>query len=340
MSIQIEEHISLKPYNTFGLNAKARYFTRLTAEEQLPELIQTEVFKSNKVLWLGGGSNMLLTQDFNGLVVKLDLKGINIQPAEEGFAIITSYAGENWHDFVQYCIAQNLGGLENLSLIPGNVGTTPVQNIGAYGVEIKDHFYQLKAFDVETNRFVSFNAKACNFGYRDSVFKHEGKGRFIVTQVSFKLTTTNHKLNTSYGAITAEMEKQGLPLTIEGVSKAVIAIRQSKLPHPKEIGNSGSFFKNPVVSAEKADALKQEFPELVSYEVGYGQVKLAAGWLIEQSGMKGYRNGDAGVHTRQALVLVNYGEAQGQDLVKMAELVQQKVYNKFGVNLEAEVNII
>ena len=336
----IEENISLKPYNTFGIDAKAKYFVRLSAEEHLSWLTEQEIFKNNQILWLGGGSNMLLTQDFDGTVVKIEFKGITISESKNGYSLVTAKAGENWHQFVQYCIKHNLGGLENLSLIPGNVGTAPIQNIGAYGVEIKDRFHHLKAFDLETKSFVEFDAETCDFGYRDSIFKRAGKGRYIVTEVTFRLTSGEHQLNTSYGAITTEMEAQQLPETIEGISKAVVAIRQSKLPDPKEIGNSGSFFKNPVVPKSQAQTLKSKFPELVSYDVGLDQVKLAAGWLIEQSGMKGFRDGDAGVHKRQALVLVNYGRASGSEIVKMAELVQEKVLEKFGVKLEAEVNII
>lgn len=338
--LDFKRNFSLKPFNTFGLDEKAHYFITISEEAQLEELVEHPIFKENKVLWLGGGSNMLLTQAFDGLVVKLEFKGKELEFINDEVARLWSAGGENWHDLVQWTIAQGLGGLENLSLIPGNVGTAPIQNIGAYGVELKDHFESLRAFDLQEKRWVNFDREACQFGYRQSIFKSSAKGRYVVSGVGFRLKRRNYDLLTEYGAIGAKLEALDLEPSIENIAKAVIEIRQSKLPDPQEIGNSGSFFKNPIVSNQDHQRLKGEHPDLVAYPAGEGKMKLAAGWLIERAGWKGYRKGDAGVHNNQALVLVNYGKARGAEIKALAEAIQESVYRTFAVALEAEVNII
>lgn len=339
----LQEYVSLKPYNTFGIQAKARYFARFGTMDQLEELLQG---KPSSLLVLGGGSNLLLTQDVDGLVLKNELMGIERVGEDEQYIYIKAGAGENWHGFVLHCIANGWAGVENLSLIPGNVGASPMQNIGAYGVEIKDVFHQLTAYHIHEKQAVVFNAADCGFGYRESVFKHAYKGQFIITDVTFKLYK-QPRFNISYGAIAQQLEAMGIKeLSIKAVSDTVIAIRSSKLPNPAEIGNAGSFFKNPVVSQQQYDALKAQYPSIVGYAQADGQVKLAAGWLIEHCGpadgqsWKGYRQGDAGCHAKQALVLVNYGHATGQQVYDLSEAILQSVETKFGVLLQREVNII
>ncbi len=282
---------------------------------------------------------MLLTADITKLVVHLNLKGIIVNDTDENDVFVTAEAGENWHDFVIWCISQNYGGLENLSLIPGNVGTSPIQNIGAYGVEIKDTFHQLEAIEIETGKVKIFTKEACNFGYRNSVFKNELKGKYIIVNVTFKLTKNKHHLNISYGAIKNYLSNIEHP-TLKEISDAVIYIRKSKLPDPKEIGNSGSFFKNPVISKIDFDKLQKKYPEIPNYIVAENEIKIPAGWLIEQCGFKGKRYGDTGVHKNQALVLVNYGNATGKEIFELAQKIQQTVKNTFNINLEIEVNII
>lgn len=338
--MQIQENISLQAYNTFGIQVYAKRFVAIDAVYQLQQLVQQE----QDLFLLSGGSNMLLTQDIEQLVVHLNLKGIVIDRENEHTVHLTVNAGENWHDFVLWCIAQDYGGLENLSLIPGNVGTCPIQNIGAYGVEVKDTITKVEAVEVATGKLVQFSNEACQFGYRNSIFKKEAKGKYILTSVSFALTKGQHQLNTSYGAIEAELARKNITTpTIKDVSDAVIAIRQSKLPDPKDIGNSGSFFKNPVITKEHFLQLQQAHPEMPYYEVPTETTvtyKVPAGWLIEQSGFKGKRFGDAGVHTKQALVLVNYGTATGKEIYQLAQQIQQTIQTNFGIDLEIEVNVI
>ena len=289
---------------------------------------------------LGGGSNVLFTKDFDGLVLKNGIKGMNVVKEDADHVYVEAGAGENWHGFVMHCIEQGLAGLENLSLIPGNVGASPMQNIGAYGVEIKDAFYELEALHMKDLASVRFNNGACEFGYRESVFKHQYKDQFTILSVIYRLNKQPH-FNTSYGAIGQELERMGVKeLSIRSISDAVIHIRSSKLPNPAEIGNAGSFFKNPEVTLEKYESLKAAFSEIVAYPLPHNRYKLAAGWLIEQYGWKGYRNGDAGVHAKQALVLVNYGHAKGEEIVELSWKVVESVKEKFGVTLEREVNII
>ncbi len=336
--MQIQENISLKPYNTFGIDAMARYFSAFNNGDELAELLATD--STLPTLILGGGSNILLTQHFDGLVLKNEVKGIIEVHEDNEYVYVKAGAGENWHQFVLYCIERNWCGIENLSLIPGNVGASPMQNIGAYGVELKDVFYSLEAYDVHEKRVVNFSANDCEFGYRESVFKRKYKDQYVILNVTFQLRK-HPVFNTSYGAINEELEKMGVKeLSIKAISDAVINIRSSKLPDPKVIGNAGSFFKNPEISNEQFAEIKAEFPDIVGYKLLNGNVKLAAGWLIEHCGWKGYRNGDAGCHAKQALVLVNYGDASGKDIFNLSEAISESVQKKFEVILEREVNII
>lgn len=338
--MQITSNISLKSLNTFGIEAKAKYFTEIQSLENIIELLETKEYKNNARLILGGGSNLLLTKDVDALVIKNNLKGISIVKETDDTVWVKCAAGEVWHEIVMWCIEHNYGGLENLSLIPGCTGASPMQNIGAYGVEIKDTFYELDAIHLETGKQQLFSKSDCEFGYRESVFKHQLKNQFIITSVTFQLSK-NPTFRIEYGAIKQELEAMHVSeLSIKAISQAVINIRSSKLPNPKEIGNAGSFFKNPEVSTETYLKLKQEFPNLVAYPLENSNYKLAAGWLIEQSGLKGLQIGDAGVHKLQALVLVNYGKATGKEIYDLSTLVLETVNAKFGVTLEREVNII
>lgn len=338
--IHFEENKNLKPYNTFGLEVFARYFTEVNNVEQVKLLLQEPTFKSNKKLIIGGGSNLLFTQNFDGVVIKNNIKGIEVTSMNGDDVIVKAGAGEVWHEFVMYCIEHGLGGLENLSLIPGCVGASPMQNIGAYGVEIKDVFHELKAIDLLTGTIVSFNKTQCEFGYRESIFKRKAKDRYMIIEVAFKLSK-KHNLSTHYGAINDELKAMGIASpSIKDVSNAVIAIRQSKLPNPKEMGNAGSFFKNPEVSKDKYTELKAKFKNLVAYPLENGNYKLAAGWLIEQSGLKGFEQNGAAVHSKQALVLVNKNNTTGKHVYELSEYVLNTVNAKFGVMLEREVNII
>lgn len=335
--MQIQTDFSLKNYNTFGIEAKAKQFVSVSSIAELKEIL----VQNNPIFILGGGSNMLLTQDIQKLVVHVNLKGKEVTETNEDFAIVKAQAGENWHEFVLYCIEQNLGGIENLSLIPGNVGTTPIQNIGAYGVEIKDTMLFCEALNLKTLESEIFTNADCQFEYRESIFKKELKNQYIITSVSFKLSTKNHKVSTTYGVIGTELQKNNIENpTLKDISNAVIAIRQSKLPDPKELGNSGSFFKNPIISKEAYENAKALHPEMPHYVVSETEVKVPAGWLIEQAGFKGKRFGDAGVHKNQALVLVNYGAATGAEIVALSKNIQKTILEKFGIAIEAEVNII
>lgn len=337
--MNIQHQISLQPYNTFGINVTAKHFIEVTTTNELLEVLSN--YKNQPLFILGGGSNMLLTQDIDALVVYLNLKGKTIVSSNKTHATIKAMAGENWHELVLWTIENNLGGIENLSLIPGNTGTAPIQNIGAYGVELKDVFVSCNAVEIATGKELSFTLKDCQFGYRNSIFKNEAKGKYIITSVQLKLTKENHKLNTSYGAIEEQLDQVGITEpTIKDVSNAVTAIRQSKLPDPKEIGNSGSFFKNPVVKKEIFSQFIEKHPQAPFYKVSETEYKIPAGWLIEQCGFKGKRFGDAGVHKKQALVLVNYGGASGKEIQQLSLKIQDTVKEKFGISLEAEVNII
>ena len=337
--MEIQNNFSLKNYNTFGIEAKAKQFVAIHSNQELKTILEKHL--TDKKFVLGGGSNMLLTQDIEALVIHVDIKGRKIIEENDDFVWVESQAGENWHEFVLWTINQNFGGLENMSLIPGNVGTTPVQNIGAYGTEIKDTFVSCQAMNIATQEMRTFTKDECHFGYRESVFKNEIKDQYIITSVVFKLSKRNHKINTSYGDITAELEKNHIttPSLID-VSNAVIAIRKSKLPDPKELGNSGSFFKNPILLKTDFEKIHLNFPEMKYYEISSTEVKVPAGWLIEQAGFKGKRFGDAGIHKNQALVLVNYGNATGQEILNVSRDIQETVFKTFGIHIEAEVNVI
>jgi UDP-N-acetylmuramate dehydrogenase len=337
--MQMQSNFSLKSFNTFGIEAKAKNFVAVHSLDELKTVLAEHAAEPKFIL--GGGSNMLLTQDIAALVIHIDLKGKRILKEDDDFVWVESMAGENWHEFVLWTINQNFGGLENMSLIPGNVGTTPVQNIGAYGTEIKDTFVSCDAMKIDDQTMQTFSKEDCRFGYRESIFKQEAKNQYIITSVVFKLTKRNHNINTSYGDITKELALQNVTVpTLKDVSNAVIAIRQSKLPDPKILGNSGSFFKNPVISRSHFEKVQAQFPEIKFFEVSPTEVKVPAGWLIEQAGYKGFRKGDAGVHKNQALVLVNYGSATGQDILALSREVQQAVFDKYSIAIEAEVNVI
>lgn len=338
--MNIRENFSLKKLNTFGINASARYYADFSSIDEVCQILSESKFANSGKLILGGGSNLLFTKDFDGIVLKNNLKGIELVKEDAENYFIRSAGGEVWHELVTHCIANNYAGLENLSLIPGNVGASPMQNIGAYGAEIKDTFYELEALHIQDKTIHKFNNAECKFGYRESVFKGELKDQFIITSVTFKLLK-KPVFNTSYGAIEKELEGMGVKeLSIKAISDAVCAIRKSKLPNPAEIGNAGSFFKNPEVLRKKFETLKKEFPAIVGYDLENGNVKLAAGWLIEQCGWKGQRFGDAGVHKLQALVLVNYGNAKGSEILELSQKIIASVKEKFDVELVKEVNIV
>lgn len=333
------QDFDLQPYNTFGLPAKAQYALECHSVEDLQKALRYAHSLNLRILILGGGSNVLFIQDFQGLVIINRIHGIENIAENEEHVWVKAGAGEVWHNFVLYTLEQNLGGLENLSLIPGTVGAAPMQNIGAYGVEIKDHFYSLEALNRKTGEVETFSHKACQFGYRESYFKKEGKEQYVITAVTFKLDKV-HSVKTSYGAIKETLAAQNIQTpTIQDISKAVISIRQSKLPDPKEIGNGGSFFKNPVIPDQQFKALQKEYPEMPFYPAD-GGTKVPAGWLIEQCGWKGKKRGNVGVHPKQALVLVNYGGGTGKEVKKLATDIQTSVAQQFGIRLEPEINFI
>ncbi len=330
----------LKAYNSFGINAYAKFFATFNSTEQLAVLLDEAKKIGKPQFILGGGTNILFTKDFEGCVLKNNLEGILVTSENEQHIFVKAAAGEIWHTLVMFCLQNNYAGIENLSLIPGNVGASPMQNIGAYGVELKDVFHELEAWDKEDSKVVKFSANECEFGYRESVFKKRFKNRFVILNVTFKLNR-HPVLNTSYGAIQQELEEMNVhEPTIQNVSQAVINIRKSKLPDPLEIGNAGSFFKNPVIPEKHFRKLKTSNPEMPGYILDERQIKVAAGWLIEKCGWKGYRKGDAGCHAKQALVLVNYGAASGSEIIELANKIEESVMKTFAIKLEKEVNII
>lgn len=336
--MQINENFPLRSYNTFGIDARARFFTTFSSKEDLEEYLM--FYSVYPIFILGGGSNILFTGDFDGTVLKNDIKGIELQHEDSDYVYVKAGAGENWHQFVLHCINHRWAGVENLSLIPGNIGASPIQNIGAYGVELVDVFWSLEALHIPERRIHTFTPVDCEFGYRDSIFKNRYKNDFAILSVTFQLKK-RPVFHTSYGAITQELEKMGVrELSIKAISQAVINIRSSRLPDPKTIPNAGSFFKNPEIPTGKYDELKLKFPDIIAYPLGKESVKLAAGWMIEQCGWKGYRKGDVGCHEKQALVLVNYGNAKGSEIYDLSEEIQQSVNKKFGVMLEREVHIL
>jgi UDP-N-acetylmuramate dehydrogenase len=333
----VETDVDLQPYNTFGIKVKARHLIRFKSENELPDILRYASAYKGKVLFYGGGSNMLFTGDWDGLIIKVETKGIQVLDEDDEFVYVKAEAGEVWDDLVQFCISKGYGGLENLSLIPGTVGSSPIQNIGAYGAELKDVFYMLEAVSVKTGELREFYRNECQFDYRYSIFKGVYKGIYLILSVIFKLRK-KPEINISYGAIEEEIRKLKLPLNISSVSQAVISIRKCKLPDPLITGNAGSFFKNPVIPVKKFHALIELHPEIKYYatEDGY---KIAAGWLIETCGWKGFREGDTGVHPNQALVLVNYGNATGNEIKSLSERIISSVYDKYEILLEPEVNI-
>ncbi len=348
--MEVQENILIKQYNSFGINAYANLFAKFDSIDELSELLEFKDRATSNdqrsTLILGGGSNILFTKNFDGLVLKNEIKGIKTIKEDEHHVYVNVGAGENWHQFVLHCIKNGWAGVENLSLIPGNIGASPMQNIGAYGVEIKDVFYSLEAYHIRDKKMVNFTLNDCEFGYRESVFKKKFKDEFVITDVTYRLNKVPN-FNTSYGAIGQELEKMGVQdLSLQAVSQAVINIRSGKLPDPAVIGNAGSFFKNPEISSSQFAVLSSQFEGIVGYELPNGNVKLAAGWLIEHCGphegtsWKGYRRGDAGCHEKQALVLVNYGDAKGNKIYDLSEEILQSVKAKFDVLLEREVNIV
>jgi len=336
----LTKNTSLQPYNTFGIAAEAKYFSIFNTVEELKKVLAQN--PNLPLLVLGGGSNILLrSQKVDALVLLNKIEGKQIVEENEDSIYVKVGAGENWHEFVLYAIERNWGGIENLSLIPGSVGASPMQNIGAYGVEIKDVFHELEAFEIETGQVKKFSHQECNFGYRESVFKRDLKNKFIITSVTFKLTKKNHVINTNYGVIEQELEKMRIKSpTIKDVSNAVISIRQSKLPDPKKIGNAGSFFKNPVIPVAQYNELVKKYPEIPHYKINDEFVKVPAGWLIDQAGWKGKTFGHYGVHKKQALVLVNYKGAEGNEIFDLSESILQDVKKRYGIELEREVNIV
>lgn len=334
----IENNVSLKPYNTFGLDVKAKNMIHVKTEEEIPELLRLIASYPGKVMFVGGGSNVLFTQDYDGLVIKIETKGIEVIEEDDEHVYIRAAAGEIWDDLVQFSIKRGFSGLENLSLIPGTVGSSPIQNIGAYGVELKDSFYMLEAVSLRTGEVREFYKNECQFDYRYSVFKGVYKGVYLILSVIFELKK-KQDLNISYGAIKEEMDRLGLPYNVESVSQAIINIRRCKLPDPESLGNAGSFFKNPVIEKAQFEVLHDKYPGMKYFKTDDGY-KIAAGWLIESKGWKGYREGDAGVHEMQALVLVNYGKANGLQIKALSEKIASSVFEEYGILLEPEVNII
>lgn len=337
---KIHKDISLKPYNTFGIDIKAKYFVEIHNESEIKKIFSAGELNSIPKLIIGGGSNILLTRDFEGLVLRISIPGIKILNENDDSVIIKAGAGVIWHDLVLYCIDKNFGGIENLSLIPGTVGAAPIQNIGAYGQELKNVFESLNGIILENSQSAEFMGKDCRFSYRDSIFKNELKDKFIITYVTLKLSK-NPVLNIEYGNVKNELEKMNIENPgIKEVSEVICRIRQSKLPDPAIIGNAGSFFKNPEVKEEKYLRLKNEYNDIIGFDVGNGKIKIPAGWLIESCGWKGKIIGNTGTHSKQSLVLVNYGNASGKEILNLAEEIKKSVFHKFGIELKEEVNII
>ncbi len=336
--MQLTQNFSLKNYNTFRIDAYAKYFVDFSSPAILSQII--EEHKNKQKMILGGGSNILFTKNFDGIVIKNSIQGINVVNEDEDYVYIKAGAGVNWHQFVMYCVNKNFGGVENLSLIPGNTGASPMQNIGAYGVEIKDVFYELESLHLEDNSLHIFKNPDCEFGYRESIFKKKYKGQFVILSVTFRLQK-KPVYNVSYGAIEEELKKMNVEsLSIKAISDAVINIRKSKLPDPEVIGNAGSFFKNPEINSGELQELTRIELKVPSFKINDNTFKIPAGWLIEQCGWKGYRRGDAGCYDKQALVLVNYENATGKEIFQLSNQIKQSVSEKFGIELEREVNII
>jgi UDP-N-acetylmuramate dehydrogenase len=337
----VQENIDLQPFNTFQISVTTRYLTVILSIQEAQSLFRSEFFRSNQFLILGGGSNMLLTRDFPGLVVKNEIKGIDVLEEDDDQVLLKVGSGENWHELVMYCVSRDYGGLENLSLIPGTVGAAPMQNIGAYGVEIKDVLTNVEGINIKTGDVDNFSNAKCEFGYRESVFKHELRNKYFISSITLSLTKRNHRYNVSYGAITDVLREQfGGEISVRTISEAVTSIRKNKLPDPRVIGNAGSFFKNPSVEKNVFEDLKIKHPSIPSFIGENGLVKIPAAWLIEQCGWKGKTIDNIGVHKLQALVLVNYGGGQGEKIWDLAMQIQSSVKAKFNITLHPEVNVI
>ena len=332
-----KKNFSLKNHNSFKIDVKAKEFIEINSKEELIKL--NELLKNEKILFLGGGSNILFTKDYDGTVIHLNIKGINIEKENSDFSVVKANTGENWSDFIEFCLDNNLGGVENLSLIPGNVGSAPVQNIGAYGVELKDVFLSCEVFNTDDFSIKNFDLSDCKFEYRNSVFKK--KKNLIILSIRLKLKNDNHSINTSYGGVNEELKKLNINNpTIKDISKVVCNIRRRKLPDPGQIGNAGSFFKNPIISKEKLDWIEKHYKNVPSYKIDKEYYKIPAAWLIETAGLKGKEFGEFGIHKSQPLVLVNYGGAKGEDIYKLSLSIKQIIKKIFKIELETEVNII
>lgn len=339
--MSILENVNLQPYNTFGIEAYAKYFTVLKASTDIVDLLASNVFKSERHLILGGGSNLLFTKDFDGLVVKVEVGGKRIVREDDDTLELEVGAGENWHTLVKYCVDRNWGGMENLSLIPGTVGAAPLQNIGAYGVEIKKIISSVQAYEISSGKVVTFTNEECMFGYRESIFKQQAKDQYLISSITLILTKRGHHFVTNYGAIAEVLKQKAIrELSVKAISDAVIQIRTEKLPDPSKIGNAGSFFKNPSIEPELHDSIKNEYPSLPAYPAIGGKVKIPAAWLIEQCGWKGKTFDNIGVHRHQALVIVNYGGGEGEKIWQLAMKIRESVKDKFGITLVPEVNVV
>ena len=336
MVLNFQKDVSLLPYNTFGIDVKSKKFISVRSTNELKAVLNQN--QEKRLLVLGGGSNLLLTKDFDGLTLRIENRGIQIVHEEKRSAKVKVAAGENWHYFVMWCLDNDLGGIENLALIPGSVGAAPIQNIGAYGVELSQVFESCEALSTETGELKIFNIEECEFGYRNSIFKNSLKEQYIITSVQFNLSKAPHQTNTSYKGLSEKFD--GKSPSIQSIAQAVVEIRSAKLPDPGQIGNSGSFFKNPVIPSKQFTELQQQYPEIPHYPDQGGKIKIPAAWLIDSLGYKGYRVNDAGVHQKQALVLVNYGNASGAEIQKLAHQIRDKVLENFAINLEFEVNIL
>jgi UDP-N-acetylmuramate dehydrogenase len=341
MTLHIQENISLLPYNTFKIDAKAKFLVVVRSIEDVQELVKSSIFRSQPYMILGGGSNLLLTRDFDGLVIKNELKGIAVVSQSERYITLKVGAGESWHDLVMYCVDRNYGGIENLSLIPGTVGAAPMQNIGAYGVEVKEVIHNVEAIKLSSGELHTFSNEQCEFGYRESVFKQKLKGRYFISSITLSVTKTDHVFHVNYGAIREVLLQNGEnDVSVKKISDAVISIRKSKLPDPNVIGNAGSFFKNPTVDTPFFESLKRKFPDIPSFPAEHGMIKIPAAWLIEKNGWKGKTLENIGVHKHQALVLVNYGGGEGKKIWELAMQIQSSVKENFNITLQPEVNII
>jgi len=339
--MEVKENIDLFPFNTFGVHASARYLVTVTSADDLREVLESDLFHQHRRLILGGGSNILLTGDFDGLVIRNAFTGIEVVGEDQQTVQLKVGSGENWHGLVMHCVARDFGGIENLSLIPGTVGAAPMQNIGAYGVEVKEVITNVEAIALKTGNLRVFDRDECAFGYRESVFKHALRDQYFISSVTLTLSKKDHRIHTEYGAITDVLRERNIDRpTIRDVSDAVIAIRTSKLPDPTRIGNAGSFFKNPAIDQPSFERLRQAYPALPAFPLPDGDVKVPAAWLIEQCGWKGVTRGNIGVHKHQALVLVNYGGGDGKKIQALAQEIQSSVYEKFGIHLQPEVNIV